>query len=171
MLTGLIDDILNMADIETGNYKIRLSRFKPASVCAFALRIVEGRVSADVKLVFENRVSEDLSVNSDMLRVQQILTNFLTNAIKNTESGTITIGCTTEEAPGYVSFYVADTGVGVPPEKADVIFDRYVKLDNFKPGTGLGLSICRILASKLQGLVYLDRNYSPGARFVLNIPL
>ncbi len=171
VLTGLIDDILNMADIETGNYKIRISRFKPASVCAFALRIVEGRVSADVKLVFENRVSEDLSVNSDMLRVQQILTNFLTNAIKNTESGTITIGCTTEEAPGYVSFYVADTGVGVPPEKADVIFDRYVKLDNFKPGTGLGLSICRILASKLQGLVYLDRNYSPGARFVLNIPL
>ena len=70
-----------------------------------------------------------------------------------------------------MTFYVADTGIGVPPDKAEVIFNRYVKLDSFKQGAGLGLSICSILAEKLGGKVYLDRNYSPGARFVLDIPI
>ena len=70
-----------------------------------------------------------------------------------------------------MTFYVADTGIGVPPDKADIIFNRYVKLDSFKQGAGLGLSICSILSEKLGGRVYLDRNYYPGARFVLELPL
>ncbi|MGM9787181.1 MAG: sensor histidine kinase [Candidatus Cryptobacteroides sp.] len=171
VLTGLIDDILSLADIENGNYKITLNPFKPASACYFSMKIVEGRVREDIKLIFNNNVSDDLMVNSDIMRVQQILTNFLTNAIKNTEKGSITLGCTTEENPGFVSFYVADTGIGVPADKAEAIFDRYVKLDEFKQGTGLGLCICRILAEKLGGKVWLDSSYSPGARFVLDIPL
>lgn len=171
VLIGLIDDILNMSDIETGNYKISISPFNPVSACEFALKIVEGRVRPSTKLVFENKLGGELEINSDIMRVQQILTNFLTNAIKNTEKGSITLGCTTDEAPGYVTFYVADTGIGVPPDKADIIFNRYVKLDSFKQGAGLGLSICSILSEKLGGRVYLDRNYYPGARFVLELPL
>ncbi|MGM9748466.1 MAG: sensor histidine kinase [Candidatus Cryptobacteroides sp.] len=170
VLTGLIDDILSLADIESGNYKITLTTLKPASVCNFAMIIVEGRVKPEVKLVFDNQVPDNLIIKSDILRIQQILTNFLTNASKNTEKGSITLGCTTEEHPGFVTFYVADTGIGVPPDKAEEIFGRYVKLDSFKPGTGLGLCICRSLAEKLGGKVYLDQNYSPGARFVLDIP-
>ena len=171
VLTGLIDDILSLADIESGNYKITLNTLKPASACNFAIRIVEGRIKPEIKLVFENNVPDNLIIKSDILRIQQILTNFLTNAIKNTEKGSITLGCTTEENPGYVTFYVADTGIGVPADKAEEIFGRYVKLDSFKPGTGLGLCICRSLAEKLGGRVYLDREYSPGARFVLDIPV
>ena len=148
-----------------------MNTLKPASACNFAMRIVEGRIKPEIKLVFDNKVPDNLVIKSDILRIQQILTNFLTNAIKNTEKGSITLGCTTEETPGFVSFYVADTGIGVPPDKAEEIFGRYVKLDSFKPGTGLGLCICRSLAEKLGGKVYLDREYSPGARFVLDIPV
>ena len=64
-----------------------------------------------------------------------------------------------------------DSGIGIPPEKVDTIFERYVKLDTFKQGAGLGLSICRALAEKLGGRVYLDPNWSPGARFVLDVPM
>lgn len=171
VLTGLIDDILSLSDIETGNYKITINPFKPASACKYALKIVEDRASEAIRLILQNDVSDDLIIKSDIMRVQQILTNFLTNAIKNTEKGSITLGCTTSESEGFVSFYVADTGIGVPPEKAEAIFERYVKLNSFKPGTGLGLCICRILAEKLGGRVFLDRSYSPGARFVLEIPI
>ena len=171
VLTGLIDDILNLSDIETGNYKITITQMRPAAACDFALKIVEGRVPPAIKLIFENKVPADLVIKSDVMRIQQILINYLTNAIKNTEKGTITLGCTVDETPGCVSFYVADTGIGVPVDKAEIIFNRYVKLDSFKQGAGLGLSICSILAEKLGGKVYLDRNYSPGARFVLDIPI
>ena len=171
VLTGLIDDILNLSDIETGNYKITITQMRPSTACDFALKMVEGRVPPAIKLIYEEKVPEDLTIKSDVMRIQQILINYLTNAIKNTEKGSITIGCTTEETKGYVTFYVADTGIGVPPDKAEVIFNRYVKLDSFKQGAGLGLSICSILAEKLGGKVYLDRNYSPGARFVLDIPI
>lgn len=171
VLIGLIDDILNLADIENGNYKIKISSFNPASAIGYAVKLVEERVPAGIELHTKINVPGDLVVKSDSLRIQQILTNFLTNAIKNTEKGFINIGCTTEENPGFVSFYVEDSGIGIPPEKVDTIFERYVKLDTFKQGAGLGLSICRALAEKLGGRVYLDPNWSPGARFVLDVPM
>ncbi|MBQ3819873.1 MAG: sensor histidine kinase, partial [Bacteroidales bacterium] len=75
------------------------------------------------------------------------------------------------ENPGKITFYVADSGPGVPPEKAEEIFERFVKLDNNKQGAGLGLSICRMIAANLGGNVWLDTDHTDGARFVLVIPL
>lgn len=66
---------------------------------------------------------------------------------------------------------MADEGPGVPPEKAEEIFERFTKLDNSKQGAGLGLSICRIIAGNLGGKVWVDPTYTDGARFVLSIPM
>ena len=74
------------------------------------------------------------------------------------------------ENPGYITFYVEDTGPGVPAEKAESIFDRFVKLDTHKQGAGLGLSVCRMVAENLGGKVWLDTRYTEGARFILAIP-
>jgi signal transduction histidine kinase len=65
---------------------------------------------------------------------------------------------------------VADTGEGIPEEKAEEIFERFTKLDAFAQGTGLGLSICRMIATKLNGVVKLDTTYKKGARFIFQIP-
>ena len=88
------------------------------------------------------------------------------------------MSCSTGEKEGCVSFAVSDTGKGVPPEKADKIFQRFTKLDNFKQGSGLGLNICNVFAEKLGGTVELDENYGrclgeefSGARFVFHLPL
>lgn len=70
-----------------------------------------------------------------------------------------------------LTFSVTDTGVGVPPEKAELIFKRFEKLNIFKQGTGLGLAICRQLATLLGGSVKLDTSYTNGARFIFTHPL
>ncbi|MBQ9410918.1 MAG: ATP-binding protein [Bacteroidales bacterium] len=108
-------------------------------------------------------------VNTDPLRVQQILTNLLTNACKHTQAGVIRLGCSRDANTLY--FSVEDTGPGIPESEAEHIFERFVKLDEFVQGTGLGLSISREIASKLGGEVHLDTSYSPGARFVFSLPL
>ena len=70
-----------------------------------------------------------------------------------------------------MTYSVADTGEGVPEDKAEEIFERFTKLNAFAQGTGLGLSICRMIATKLNGVVRLDTTYKRGARFIFQIPL
>ncbi|MBQ0021042.1 MAG: HAMP domain-containing histidine kinase, partial [Bacteroidales bacterium] len=106
---------------------------------------------------------------SDGRRIQQVLINYLTNACKNTREGEIHLHCSVTENPGKVTLSVADTGPGVPKEKADMIFNRFTKLNEFVQGSGLGLNICQTIANKLQGEVYLDTLYTNGARFVFVI--
>lgn len=172
LLTMLIDDILNTADIEAGNYKLNFAMADCVRICKYAGKTAEIRIQPGVDLRYFMDVPDGFEVYSDPSRIQQVLINMITNACKNTDSGSITIGCTTKEVPGFVTFFVADTGRGVPPEKSEVIFERFIKLDQFKQGTGLGLSICKLIAKLLHGDIYLDKTYTTGgARFVFNIPL
>ena len=87
-----------------------------------------------------------------------------------TSKGEIKLGCSLEENPGEVTFWVTDTGPGIPADQAEAIFNRFTKLNDFVQGTGLGLSICRDIAGKMNGRVYLDTSYTGGARFVLVLP-
>ncbi|MCR5139803.1 MAG: ATP-binding protein [Bacteroidaceae bacterium] len=104
--------------------------------------------------------------------MQQVLTNFLTNACKHTSKGEIHLHLSLSENPGNVTFSVTDTGTGVPADQAEAIFERFTKLDSFKQGTGLGLAICRMIAEILHGEVKLDTTYTAGgARFVFIHPL
>ena len=109
---------------------------------------------------------------TDPRRVQQILINLLTNACKHTPQGSIVLSCSLTENPGEVTFAVTDTGPGVPEEKAELIFERFTKLNEFVQGTGLGLSICRDIASRMGGRVFLDKTWKQGgARFVFVLPV
>lgn len=80
----------------------------------------------------------------------QVITNFINNALKFTKQGTIALGYE-QTAPHEIKFYVRDTGIGIPKEKIDSIFERFVKLNTFVQGTGLGLSICKSLVSQMGG--------------------
>ncbi len=124
-----------------------------------------------MKLYFTSDVADDYLIVTDEKRLEQVLINFLTNAEKHTEQGEIHLHCSLSEIAGKITFSVADTGSGIPEDKADSIFERFNKLDAFKQGTGLGLNICRIIAERLNGEVRLDRNYTGGSRFLLILPL
>ena len=88
------------------------------------------------------------------------------------QQGEIRLATSLTATPGFVTFSVTDTGSGVPPEQAEVIFERFVKLNGFVQGTGLGLSICREIAKRMGASIYLDTTYTAGgARFVFVVPV
>jgi signal transduction histidine kinase len=171
MLTTLVNDILDLSNLESGKYMMDLKPINPNTICSFAMDSVRYRLPKDVELKFDTDVSDELLVTTDGMRVQQVLINFLTNAEKNTEQGEISLHCSAKEHPGYITYSVEDTGIGVPPDKAESIFERFTKLDEFKQGSGLGLSICSVISDRLGGHVFLDTKYTGGARFVFEVPM
>jgi len=172
MLMTLVNDILNISDLESGKYKMNYADCACNEICDFCLKNVELRVPLGVHMYFTTEVPDTFVLHTDRQRVQQVLTNFLTNACKHTSHGEIHLHVSLSEHPGNVTFSVTDTGTGVPADKAEAIFERFTKLDSFKQGTGLGLAICRMIAGILGGEVRLDTTYTAGgARFVFIHPL
>lgn len=171
MLMVMVNDMLNLSDMENGRYAVNMGPTNLNEIARMAIRSIDHNIPLGVAIVRQPGIDEDARYITDGIRVQQILVNFLTNACKYTTSGEIVIGSSLVENPGEITFYVADTGPGVPAEKAEEIFDRFVKLDNNKQGAGLGLSVCRLIAANLNGHVWLDTEHTDGARFVLAFPL
>ena len=170
-LNTLINDILDLTSIETGKYVMRREEVEVNSLCHAALDSVRGRKAAAVRLRLETDIPDTFTIRSDGFRLQQVLSNLLSNAAKNTTEGSIVLGCSLAARPGMLTFTVTDTGIGVPRDKHQAIFERFCKLDQFKQGVGLGLEICRIIASRLGGAVDIDSSYTGGARFWFAIPV
>ena len=172
MLMTLVNDILNISDLESGKYKMNLHTNECNDICRFCLKDVEIRQPAGVKMYFTSEVDDTFTLYTDRQRVQQVITNFLTNACKHTSKGEIHLHLSLSENPGNVTFSATDTGTGIPADQAEAIFERFTKLNSFKQGTGLGLAICRMIANILGGEVRLDTTYTAGgARFVFIHPI
>ena len=111
-------------------------------------------------------------MKSDPKRVEQVMMNYLTNAVKHTTEGEIHLHVSLTENPGMVTFSVTDTGEGVSPDKAEVIFRRFEKFNTINGGTGLGLAICRTIATQLGGEAKLDLHHQGKvSRFVFTHPV
>ena len=172
MLTMLLDDILNTTAMDSGNYRITYEEGEVHFMCKAAISSAEHRLQPGVKMYYAPQSEEPFTFKTDPRRVQQILINLLTNACKHTTAGEIKLASSLTDRPGYVSFSVTDTGPGIPADKAELIFERFTKLNDFVQGTGLGLSICRDIAWRMGAEVYLDTNYTAGgARFVFEVPI
>ena len=172
MLTMLLDDILNASAMDSGSYRITYETGEVNFICEAAISSAEHRLQPGVTMSYEPESPGPHNFTTDPRRVQQILINLLTNACKHTQSGEIKLSSSLTAKPGWVTFAVTDTGPGVPAEKAEAIFDRFTKLNEFVQGTGLGLSICRDIAGRMGAKVYLDTSYTKGgARFVFEVPL
>ena len=170
LLSTLVNDILDVSDLDSGKYRMNMGDCPVNAVCRKAINTVRFRCPDHIKLYFTTEVDDDYVIHSDPQRAQQIIMNYLTNAIKHTEQGEIHVHCSLSEHPGKVTFSVTDTGEGVPADKADVIFGRFEKLDTFRQGTGLGLNICLRIAKLMNAEVKLDTSYTGGARFVFIHP-
>ena len=166
MLSMIVDDVLDLTDVEHGNYRIQISHFKVNRVCRDSVQMAELRKQGRVKMYFTSEVDDDYTVESDSRRIQQVLVNLLTNACKHTIEGEIHLHLSMTENPGHLTFSVTDTGEGVPVDKAKEIFQRYKKANNLVQGSGLGLHICCTIAKKLGAEIRLDESYTGGARFL-----
>lgn len=171
MLCTLVDDILDISDMESGKYRLNFSDAKVNDLCHKTLSTAMFRCPTKVKMYMTTDLSDDFTLHTDPKRVEQVLMNYLTNAVKHTKEGEIHLHVSDKEIPGYVAFSVTDTGEGVPMDKVETIFRRFEKLGTLNSGTGLGLSICRKIATQLGGQARLDSSYKEGARFLFIHPL
>ena len=130
----------------------------------------KGLITNNVELRLENDLPDALTISTNRKMVARMVNLLLDNANKNTTTGHIAVKASTES--NKLCIAVEDTGSGIDAKEAEHIFERFVKLDNFKEGLGLGLPLCRMIAQRLGGNVSLDTTYAgPGARFVINLPL
>ncbi|MGN0213177.1 MAG: ATP-binding protein [Muribaculaceae bacterium] len=172
MLITLVNDVLDLSDLNSGKTVVDNNWTPVNDLCRWVVRSVELRLPEGVTMSVKSDVDDNFRIFSDAKRLQQVLMNFATNAIKHTNKGSITIEfnlVNEDNEDDWVEFACTDTGCGVPPHMAQTIFERFAKLDSFTQGTGLGLAICRSVANLLGGKVMLDSNYTNGARFVFRL--
>lgn len=170
-LTLILNNMLDLSDFESGLAKFTYSEHRPHDICEEAMGVACERCPENVVMKTECDVPIDMTFITDGEKLIRVLIGLLVNACINTEKGEIVIGCNLTENRGKITFYVQDTGCGVPADKAEEIFKRFVKLDSFKPGIGIGLTIARVISHELHASLKLDTTYQGGARFVLTHPL
>ena len=169
LFLNLINDILDLSRLESGNMKFIIEKTNLSDCCRNALASVEHRVFPGVQLTYTP--SEDpLHIQTDSIRLQQLLINLLTNACKFTKEGEINLSYQIDEDKQHVRITVTDTGCGIPEDKQKVIFERFEKVDEYAQGTGLGLSISQTIIEHLGGSIQLDPTYKHGARFIVLHP-
>ena len=169
LLLNLINDILDLSRLESGNMKFIIEKTSLSDCCRNALASVEHRVFPGVQLTYTPS-KDPLHIQTDSIRLQQLLINLLTNACKFTKEGEINLSYQIDEDKQHVRITVTDTGCGIPEDKQKVIFERFEKVDEYAQGTGLGLSISQTIIEHLGGSIQLDPTYKHGARFIVLHP-
>jgi signal transduction histidine kinase len=173
-LLSIINDIVDIANVESGQAKVNLTEFNLNS----ALRILNEQFSITGKLINVSITlkttlqDEDSTIITDKTKLVQILSNLINNAVKFTPDGQIYFGYYLKD--NLLEFYVKDTGIGIPPEYHSRIFDRFYQVDSNisrqYSGTGLGLSICKGYVELLGGNIKVESQSGKGTLFVFTIP-
>ena len=170
-LLHLINDILDIARIESGRGQLTLTEIDPGDTCARALETVRP-LAAERGLELKADYGDLPRISTDEDKLQQLLINLLSNAVKFTDRGEIDL--TVEAVGDRVRFVVQDTGVGIAPEVLPYIFDKFRQADGSSTrrfeGTGLGLAICRSLAKFLGGEITVESLVGRGSTFTLILP-
>ena len=168
LLLQLISDILDLSKIEAGTFDIIPERVNAKQLCNDLFQAMQMKTSPQVELRLKDNLPE-LTFTSDKNRLYQVLLNFVTNALKFTSEGNITIDYQIDG--NEVKFSVQDTGMGIEPEKPEAIFTRFVKLNSFIPGTGLGLPICQSIVTQLGGKIGVESEPGRGSCFWFTHPI
>lgn len=168
-LLRIINDVMNISKIEAGKEPLAMSVFDlniilQGTADQFTSRLANG---VEIKLQMPEAV---MNINSDLKRVQEIMTHLVNNAVKFTEHGTVTIGYNLPENKR-IHVWVADTGKGIAADDQQKVFERFYKVDEFIPGAGLGLSICETMVNSLKGEIGVDSQLGKGSTFWFDIPV
>lgn len=169
-LLQLVNDVLDLSYLDGEREIPAQSIAEITGVCQTCIDQVRSKLKPDVQLIFTPE-RENFTMQTNPDRISQILMNLLQNAAKFTQEGSVTLTYHIREEEKVILFSVTDTGIGIPADKQEAVFERFTKLDSFVPGTGLGLSISRLIAEKMGGSLLIDSTYTTGCRFILTLPL
>lgn len=170
LLLHLINDILDISRMESGKIKFVWEECDVVELCQTALSTAEYGRKTSALFLFETPVAS-LVIKTDAQRLKQVLINLLSNAAKFTPSGSIKLAIAIDKQHQQLELSVSDTGCGIPFDKSDRVFERFEKLNEYSQGTGLGLAISRLIVENLGGKIWVDKDYTEGARFVFTHPL
>ena len=169
MLQRLINDIIEVSSMTEGSITIKKEKVNFAAAFEDICMTLEQRVQEPGVTFIKENPYESFMTSLDIERIQQVLTNFVANAVKFTREGHIKVGYRYEREGLYL--YCEDTGAGIPKEKQKMIFERFVKLDEFVQGTGMGLAICKSIAESCQGEIgVISEGTDKGSTFWVWIP-
>ena len=173
-LSNLVEDLLDLARIEAGRLEIHAAEFTIDDLFSALRGMLRPLLVGDAVALRFEPAAELPALCADEPKVSQILRNFISNALKFTEAGSVTVSARTDGADA-VQFCVADTGIGVAPDDLERIFEEFVqvrsRLQSRVKGTGLGLPLCRRLAAALGGEVSVESTVGVGSKFFLRLPL
>ena len=169
-ITGLVNKMLELSDVNSRTVIERTDNVPAIQIATQAAS--DSGIGTKEHLTFDLQADEDTQNTMLVTNLQQAvraLTLILDNAQKYTRQGKVRLAMSRERSS--IAFSVADTGIGVPPQEAEHIFEEFVQLDEYNVGTGIGLTVARSICRRLGGDVVLDTRYTRGARFIMTLPL
>lgn len=169
LLLQLISDILDLSKIEAGTFDFVERELDVNLLCEDIVRAMQMKAKPGVEIIFDRHLPE-CQILSDRNRLNQVISNFVNNAIKFTSVGSIRVGYEQIDEE-HLRFSVTDTGIGIEPERQTQIFERFVKLNSFVHGTGLGLSISKSIIEQLGGSIGVDSELGKGSCFWFILPI
>lgn len=168
MLLNLINDVLDLARLESGRTKYTTESCDVVELCHDTLATC--KIAArreEITYVLDTNMDSCMAI-LDKQHIRQVLINLMSNAVKFTKSGTITLSI--HRVGDHLRFAVTDTGIGIPKDKFNTVFERFEKLDEISKGFGIGLSLCKNIVEHFKGKIWVDPAYTQGARFIFIIP-
>lgn len=169
-ITSLVNETLELSSTETGVIAEKKDKVQLHRLIGDEMHKFQKHTGNKLQMNYHSSLASDYELMTSEVLLRRIINTLIDNAIKNTPEGSITVS--TSVANKVLTINIEDTGTGIPEGEEEHIFERFVKLDDFKKGLGLGLPLCRALCRRLEGNVVLDKSYQgPGARFVVTLPL
>lgn len=173
-LLALINDILDLSKVDAGRLDLEIEKVDAEEMIKYVMAQASG-LKGDKPIRFRRDASQSLPfVKGDSLRIRQVMLNLLSNAAKFTDSGTITVGTRAQE-DGTVLFWVADSGIGIPPQDMDKIFEEFRQGTSGRrkgrAGSGLGLAIARQLLGLMNGKIWAESKLGEGSTFFFTLPI
>lgn len=169
LLLQLFSDIIDLSKIDAGSFEYTPKPVCLYQFCAMMVQKMRNKVPEGVELQIDEDSPLDAWFSADSGYLNQVVTNFMSNAIKFTHRGTITVGYRID-ARQQLEMFVEDTGIGISIENQEAVFDRFMKVDSFVQGTGLGLPLCKSIIEKMGGHIGVSSELGKGSRFWFTLP-
>ena len=169
LLLKIIDDILDFSSIESGSLELNIETVSVSALFNEIGNIYSDRNTPELKFTVR-QPEREFFVSADRERLKQVLINLINNSFKYTEAGKIEISCRNGRGGGYKEFSVKDTGIGIQPEQAESIFERFYQADSFSKGTGLGLAITKSIIDQMNGHILVKSEPGKGSDFIFALP-
>ena len=173
-IVALANIVNNLLELSLGTSKERYTKDDEIDVnkfCRYIMDVAHEKNHDRLQLNFESSLPEGFTIKSSKSGIEHIIRQVYGNSLKFTEKGYITFSVERDAESKNVSFIIKDSGIGIPKEHQDKVFEQFFKVDSFKQGLGIGLPMSRKIATLLGGTLTLDKNYRDGTRMVFTIPV